>query len=269
VTVTETVTETVAAPAEPEPLPEADSTFLEGDYASLNYPSDWNVETSEEDKGTYLDTTIRNSADPNVMVRLDVSPGSGALPEEAAREVETYLVDEPGYRRIAFEPTTLNGYDAVLWEFTVRQDGVVLRKEDVFFTSDSGDSYAVLIQAPAAEYTDWLASLDEIRSSVTLTEDSAANGAYDTGSGESDAEFCQTHSCIDNFEEGRGYRVMCEDGTWSQSGGIQGACSHHGGVAGDSSDYGSGSDPNNDGSSENWCGASRDGDGDGLWCEGR
>lgn len=36
---------------------------------------------------------------------------------------------------------------------------------------------------------------------------------------------------IPNYDEGDGYRVQCDDGTYSQSGGIQGACSHHGGVA--------------------------------------
>ena len=45
-------------------------------------------------------------------------------------------------------------------------------------------------------------------------------------------DFCDTHECIPNFGNGRGYPVQCEDGTWSQSGGIQGACSWHGGVRG-------------------------------------
>jgi hypothetical protein len=35
---------------------------------------------------------------------------------------------------------------------------------------------------------------------------------------------------IPNYENGNGYRVQCADGTYSHSGGIQGACSHHGGV---------------------------------------
>jgi hypothetical protein len=35
---------------------------------------------------------------------------------------------------------------------------------------------------------------------------------------------------IPNYENGNGYRVQCEDGMYSQSGGIQGACSGHGGV---------------------------------------
>jgi hypothetical protein len=44
--------------------------------------------------------------------------------------------------------------------------------------------------------------------------------------------FCATHDCIPNFDNGSGYVVQCEDGTWSHSGGIQGACSWHGGVRG-------------------------------------
>lgn len=36
---------------------------------------------------------------------------------------------------------------------------------------------------------------------------------------------------IPNYDNGRDYRVQCNDGTYSKSGGIQGACSHHGGVA--------------------------------------
>lgn len=64
--------------------------------------------------------------------------------------------------------------------------------------------------------------------------------------------------------EGTGYRVQCADGSWSNSGGRQGACSGHEGLL---SNNPSGS--NGDGSTSNWCGASRDGDGDGLYSEGR
>lgn len=42
-------------------------------------------------------------------------------------------------------------------------------------------------------------------------------------------DFCSSHDCIPNFSNGRGYPVQCADGTWSDSGGIQGACSGHGG----------------------------------------
>jgi hypothetical protein len=36
---------------------------------------------------------------------------------------------------------------------------------------------------------------------------------------------------IPNYENGNGYRVQCNDGMYSRSGGLQGACSGHGGVA--------------------------------------
>jgi hypothetical protein len=45
-----------------------------GDYFGIDYPATWNVEASEVSKGTYLDTTIRSSADRNKMIRVDVSP---------------------------------------------------------------------------------------------------------------------------------------------------------------------------------------------------
>jgi hypothetical protein len=35
---------------------------------------------------------------------------------------------------------------------------------------------------------------------------------------------------IPNYSKGTGYSVQCSDGSWSQSGGKRGACSHHGGV---------------------------------------
>jgi hypothetical protein len=44
-----------------------------------------------------------------------------------------------------------------------------------------------------------------------------------------DAEFCSTHQCIENFPNGAGYIVQCTDGEWSHSGGRSGACSDHGG----------------------------------------
>jgi hypothetical protein len=43
-------------------------------------------------------------------------------------------------------------------------------------------------------------------------------------------DFCSTHVCIPNYDNGTGTTVQCSDGTYSQSGGKQGACSYHGGV---------------------------------------
>jgi hypothetical protein len=43
------------------------------------------------------------------------------------------------------------------------------------------------------------------------------------------ADFCAYFNCIASFWNGRGYVVECSDQTYSDSGGIQGSCSHHGG----------------------------------------
>lgn len=45
------------------------------------------------------------------------------------------------------------------------------------------------------------------------------------------ADFCSVASCITDFWAGNGYVVRCNDGLYSKSGGIQGACSSHGGVS--------------------------------------
>lgn len=43
------------------------------------------------------------------------------------------------------------------------------------------------------------------------------------------ADICSYFDCIANFFNGHGYMVECNDGTYSMSGGISGACSYHGG----------------------------------------
>lgn len=50
-----------------------------------------------------------------------------------------------------------------------------------------------------------------------------------SSSSSSSSAFCATHACIPNFDDGQGSIVQCADGSYSHSGGIQGACSHHGG----------------------------------------
>jgi hypothetical protein len=276
-----TVTVTVTEPAPPPPPPaeeddlqadvltptdESALTTFDGEYFAVDYPADWSVETAEVSKGTYLDTTIRNAQDRDVMLRIDVTPGSDAKPASVAAEVEAYLRRQPGYRRLRYEPTMFLGYDALRWDFVVEERGVLLRKSDIFFTTEAGDGVAALIQAPARSYRSRLDELEAARDSLVV----AGEGSSTASDRVDAAEFCATHECIDNFEEGRGYTVQCADGTWSQSGGIQGACSHHGGLAGSGGAPSVGDvDDNGDGSTYNWCGAARDGDGDGRWCEGR
>jgi cytoskeletal protein RodZ len=43
------------------------------------------------------------------------------------------------------------------------------------------------------------------------------------------SDVCDYFDCIANFQNGRGYMVECNDGTYSKSGGRRGDCSDHGG----------------------------------------
>jgi hypothetical protein len=52
----------------------------------------------------------------------------------------------------------------------------------------------------------------------------------DTGPSVPDTSSTPPGEDIPNYPNGRGDRVPCADGTYSHSGGIQGACSYHGGV---------------------------------------
>jgi hypothetical protein len=67
--------------------------------------------------------------------------------------------------------------------------------------------------------------VDRSFASAPVQVDAPAVGLPDGG------DFCSTHVCIPNYEDGTGTTVRCSDGSYSHSGGKQGACSYHGGVA--------------------------------------
>jgi hypothetical protein len=62
----------------------------------------------------------------------------------------------------------------------------------------------------------------------TVTPSSSVEGPG-SASHATDQQFCSTHTCIPNFPNGNGTIVQCNDGEWSHSGGLSGACSDHGG----------------------------------------
>ncbi len=201
-----------------------------GTYFSISYPTSWSVVANETRIGSYYDTTIRDPRDASKMLRIDVVPQATTDALTNARQVESALSSQPGYREIAFTPTSFNGYDAIRWEFLVDEHGVLLHKVDVMFMDNLGDDIAVLTQAPAPTYEYWKRSFSRLRLSLTPNDSSTSTGG-DSGSAglAQPADFCTTHACIDSFYNGNGYIVQCADGMWSHSGGLSGACSYHGG----------------------------------------
>lgn len=77
----------------------------------------------------------------------------------------------------------------------------------------------------------------ETEDSYVFSKDFSTAPAQDDGGStaptttSSSDDFCATHVCIPNYDNGTGSTVQCSDGSYSHSGGRQGACSHHGGVA--------------------------------------
>jgi hypothetical protein len=182
------------------------------------------VEAAEVTKGGYYDTTIRSLSDPRLMIRVDVTPSATSDASTSASDVEQFLAAQAGYRRLNFAPISFAGYDGFDWEFTVLEDGALLHKRDTFFNSENEDGFAILTQAPAGQSVRWRSAFAQVRRSLLVTPPTEPDPSQSLAT-----DFCASHACIDNFDNGNGYIVQCNDGMWSQSGGLSGACSYHGG----------------------------------------
>jgi hypothetical protein len=97
----------------------------------------------------------------------------------------------------------------------------------VRFSQSSIDQYTVA-QAHAYAVSHQLGP--ETASTGTPSGAGTSGSGAATQTSTSSGDFCSSHDCIPNYPNGRGTTVQCADGTYSDSGGIRGACSHHGGV---------------------------------------
>jgi hypothetical protein len=108
---------------------------------TAEYPADWRIGEDHVLKTTYSRTSFL--ADDGSEVDIDHSPGQTTGPETSATKVEADTAKTPGYKRLSFESTTLNGRDAFEWTFQVGSE----RKIDIFLTA-GGDGFAVLGKGP-------------------------------------------------------------------------------------------------------------------------
>ena len=189
--------------------------------------------TSSESKSTPSNKAVRShytyeSCDPNVKARIPHTTCEFAL--NAFYEYwksggsETILVYSPALgTRLDVKCTATNG--------TIRCS-----------TSDHGQ--ARFPQAAINSYTQ--AQADAYASAADLGPTKRRSGSdhpgmlhpgqaspdysySDAPSYPSTPSYPPASDRIPNYENGNGYPVQCADGKWSQSGGIQGSCSHHGG----------------------------------------
>lgn len=56
------------------------------------------------------------------------------------------------YSELSWESSSLGGYQAIRWEFTEDQDGVMVHKIDTFIQDENNTGFAVLMQAPVSRF---------------------------------------------------------------------------------------------------------------------
>ena len=138
-----------------------------GQAFSVAYPRGWTVQSAEAAAPLGTDTTIVAPGDPHTMLRVDVTTNPATSdPIAAAEPVIASVARQPGYRELGLTSGTLDRRPAEQWEFMVAESGVLLHKEDVFFTSRSGAGIAVLTSAPADAYASLAKRFAALRGSI-------------------------------------------------------------------------------------------------------
>ena len=220
------------------------------DYA-LDTPAGWTTVEDQAQKPGYVESKWRDPANPQTSILVDTQPDSGLSAEQDAASVRAQTGSTPGYQEISFEPASIAGNDGWKWVFqlpgTERVD---------YFLNVCGTSFAILGSTTAQRFDQLAGVFQHVTESLQPscpTTTSTTTPASPTSSTTTPApcltesgvtrendcppadpanpppDFCSTHQCIGNFYNGRGTAVQCNDGEWSMSGGIQGACSDHGG----------------------------------------
>jgi hypothetical protein len=147
-------------------------TTFNGSVFSIDHPKAWIMDTNELQRPGYVDTTIRDPADPeHTYLRVDYTPNTTASLYAAANGQRDPT--RPGYRQFGFDRTTFDGRAAIRWEFEDDQTGsngkaVLVHKIDMFMIDSSHTGWAVLVQAPASRYTHMLPTFSSVLESFSV-----------------------------------------------------------------------------------------------------
>jgi hypothetical protein len=145
----------------PPPPSQGNPGEYSGIYFSTAYPPGWEMTSAEQPAGgnTYYDTIIQDPAISDALIRIDVTPNADTTPTQSYKKLSPVLAGEPGYRLVSLQQETIGGLTALSWEFTVDENGVLLHKIDSFLTDSGGNGFAILTQAPAADWNSQITPL--------------------------------------------------------------------------------------------------------------
>ena len=120
------------------------------DVASPGYtvavPPDWQVRPRDGTRTDFVDP------DTGTYLRVDWTDQPGDSPEEAWRQSsQSFAAEKQNYREISIEPTTYQGFDAALWEYTYSEGGGDLHAYNLGFVTDEY-GFALNFQAPESRW---------------------------------------------------------------------------------------------------------------------
>jgi serine/threonine protein kinase len=114
------------------------------DRFQFTIPRDWRVTEADHSMGSFLRTEVAGSGGSQVVI-IDRDPGEAQPPSTWAKSVEQGTSATAGYSFVSFSPATIDGRQAVVWKFLLRNDSPSAQV-DVFQQLGS-NGFAVLGQA--------------------------------------------------------------------------------------------------------------------------
>jgi hypothetical protein len=132
---------------------------------SITFPPGWRGVGQDERGLTYA-----VGRDERVQVRVEVTPDVHTDdPAVLANRARRIARRRPGYHEIRFDRETVNGEDAVRFDYLLREEGTKVRTESIFFIDRVGRGIGLFERVPASGYRLWRDVFQGIRSSLQIT----------------------------------------------------------------------------------------------------
>ncbi|MGH2787195.1 MAG: serine/threonine-protein kinase [Actinomycetota bacterium] len=127
----------------------------------IAHPADWEiVENSVDDSSTDF-----RDPETGTYLRVDWTDAPGPDPVAAWEEqADGFGSRHANYEEIRIEPTTFQGYEAAIWEFTYSEGGANLRALDLGFVTDNY-GFALLFQTHEEDWDESQELFDQLKES--------------------------------------------------------------------------------------------------------
>jgi hypothetical protein len=159
--------------AAPAPVPAAGSgitdwALSDNNGVSILLPPGWaNIE--EDERGWSYGVMRDNRVQARIEVTHNVRTDDPAVLANRARRIARR---RPGYHESRFRRETMNGEDAVRFDYLTRDAGTNLRVESVFFIDSYGRGIGFVEQVPAVSYGAWKDAFQRMRNSLSILPES-------------------------------------------------------------------------------------------------